>query len=302
MNVLVVGASGFIGCHVVRALKAAGHFVLGTSRDGSSGSLAYRLGDPFPAAVEEAELEAVVDLAWDGIPDFGSAQCAANVMAQKDFLEQVAHLGVRRLVIAGTCREYGNAVGVASGEARPVDDFGRAKNEVHGIAETNCRDAGVGLTWLRIFYAYGSGQRSGSLLPMVLEDLLAGREPRVRDRTALHDFVDVGDVAAAFVESLGSGRDHDVLDVGSGRSIDVGTVVEVARRIVAGDDSSAETYGRELDQSDQTICADVDRTKRLIGWRPTVDIEAGIRRMAGEWGLGDARLSGADRRKSGASG
>ena len=294
MRVLVVGATGFLGVHVVRALEAAGHSVQGTGRVGGPGLIALRLGEVFPEEVVAFGPEAVVDLAWEGIPDFSPERCTANVAAQRAFIEQVVALEeLRRLVVMGTCREYGDAVGVASGTATPVDDFGRAKDEVHRMAADRCREAALPLTWLRVFYAFGPGQRSGSLLPMVLEDLRGGCEPRVRDRSASHDFVAVTDVAAAVVASLASTGSHDVADLGSGSPTTVGELVDLARGALGVSTPSSPPPGPG-GEPDLPILADVDRTERVLGWRPTVTLESGIRHMADEGADETARLPGSD--------
>ena len=301
MRVLVVGATGFLGRHAARALEVAGHQVLGTCRAGGPGLVSYQLGDPLATAVLEFGPEVVVDLGWEGIPDFSPQRCEANVAGQAALFDEIATLSsVRRLVVAGSCREYGDAVGLSSGRATPVDDFGRAKDEVHRMAAKCCRDTRAALTWLRIFYVYGPGQRSGSLLPMVLEDLLAGVEPRVRDWSASHDFIEVSDVAAAILASTESTGSHDVVDLGSGSPLTVTNLVDIARRTLegTGQSNTSERYDAGLGRA---ILADVDRSEQILGWRPVVPIETGIQRMVDARSGQAARLVGDNVDESGST-
>ena len=285
VRVLVVGASGFLGRHVVPALEAADHEVLGASRTGGHGLARIGFGSRLPPEILAFAPEAVVNLAWSGIPDFSPAACRRNVAEQASLIDEVLGLeSVRRLVVSGTCREYGDALGVAGPETCPVDEFGRAKVEVHRHALESCRDHGVGLTWLRIFYVYGPGQRPGSLIPTVLKALAEGRDPEIRDPTAVHDFVAVSDVALGVVAALGSTAEIEALDVGSGRLVTVGDIVDVA----AGRTSAVDTVG--LVGVERGLRADVARITRAIGWRPEVDLVEGIGSMVVAGRLEAAKL------------
>ena len=126
---------------------------------------------------------------------------------------------------------------------------------------------------------------------MVLEDLLAGVEPRVRDWSASHDFIEVSDVAAAIVASMESTGSHDVVDLGSGSPLTVTNLVDIARRTLegAGQSNASEGYDAGLGRA---ILADVDRSEQILGWRPVVPIETGIQRMVDARSGQAARLAG----------
>ena len=94
MRILVTGATGLVGHHVVRSLSDAGHRILGMSRSPVRTSrlagldlCAYQMGEPLPRKVTEWMPEAVVHLAWEGIPDFGRQRCMRNVDDQTGFLQ-----------------------------------------------------------------------------------------------------------------------------------------------------------------------------------------------------------------------
>lgn len=291
MRVLVVGVSGFLGRHIASALLEAGNEVMGTSRRGGDGNVVHSLGEPLPSEIEAFAPEVAVDLAWEGIPDFSLERCRANVDGQKALFDALARLGsLRRLVVAGTCREYGDAVGLATGIPCPVDDFGRAKNEVHQLAIECCKKSGISLTWFRIFYVYGQGQRSGSLLPSLMADLALEREPLLENPSSAHDFVEVSDVASAFVCSLESSGYHDVLDLGSGSLVDVGTVSDLVTQIAAGKELLNQPARDDAASDQRSVRANLDQTLSAIGWRPVIPLEVGIRRMVEEAQLGDGRL------------
>ena len=284
MRVLVTGATGFIGHHVVRSLSDAGHHILGTSRSPTrTASLAgldlcsYQMGEPLPRKVTEWMPEVVVHLAWEGIPDFSRQRCMHNVDDQTGFLRLALELpSVSRIVAAGSCSEYGAALGLSSGSAEvtPDDHLGRAKVSIHQILRTDCAEARVGLTWFRLFYVYGPGQRLESLVPSVLHQLASGNSPVVEQPDAARDFVFVSDVADAFEQAVRSTGVHDVIDLGSGRLRRVRDVLEVA---VAGSDMPSQPSGGRSRLPADGLWANLYAARDVLGWRPTTDLVEGIR-------------------------
>ena len=284
MRVLVTGATGFIGHHVVSSLSDAGHRILGTSRSPMrTASLAgldlcaYQMGDPLPRTITEWTPEAVIHLAWEGIPDFSRQRCKRNVENQTGFLQSALELpSVSRIVMAGSCREYGAEVGRSSGsvEVAPDDDFGRAKVSIHRMLRTGCAEARVGLTWFRLFYVYGPGQRRESLIPSVLHQLASGDSPVVEQPDAAKDFVFVSDVADAFERAVRSTSVHDVIDLGFGRLRRVQEVVDAA---VGGSDLPSQPPGGRSRPPEDGLWANLDAARDVLGWRPTTGLVEGIR-------------------------
>ena len=284
MRVLVTGATGFIGHHVVRSLSDAGHHILGTSRSPTrTASLAgldlcsYQMGEPLPRKVTEWMPEVVVHLAWEGIPDFSKKRCKRNIENQTGFFRLAMKLpSVRRIVVAGSCREYGAAVGRSSGQldVSPDGDFGRAKESIHRMLRTDCAEARVGLTWLRLFYVYGPGQRLESLIPSVLDQLASGDTPVVEQPDATKDFVYVSDVADAFERAINSTGAHDVIDLGFGQ---LQLVREVLDAAVAETDLTSRPSGGHPRPPAEGLWANLDAARDLLGWRPTTSLAEGIR-------------------------
>ena len=283
MRVLVTGASGFLGRHVVPALQSTGHEVLGTagseaSRIGSVPVVLYRMGDALPDDVIAFDPEAIVHLVWEGIPDFSAERCERNLVDQSVFVDHVVGLpSVGRLVVAGTCREYGAATGRAACvlEVTPNDHFGRAKDDLHELAARRCASSGVGLTWCRIFYVYGPGQRPASLLPNIIDRLAAGSEPLIHDPDAAHDFVEVRDVADAFVRAVSSDGSHDVVDLGSGRLTRVSDVVATACAVIEGRPVPSTVTGPPT----LGLWADLRPARRVLDWSAATTLDNGIRTL-----------------------
>lgn len=118
--------------------------------------------------------EIMIHIAWGGIPDFSVEKCLRNIEISSNLFDAIAVVpSMLRLIIVGSCKEYGNIHGICleSDPVSPSDQFGRVKTKVRNYAEALCQKARIELCWLRIFYVYGPGQRAASLLPTVISGL-----------------------------------------------------------------------------------------------------------------------------------
>jgi nucleoside-diphosphate-sugar epimerase len=238
MRVAVTGASGFIGKHVVRALRERGAEVIAISRhpdapiDSAVTPVAFDIAEVDDTVLDRiGRPDALVHLAWDGLPNYRSAHhLERELPAHAAFIESCVRAGVANVVIAGTCLEYGLQSGELSeaNRAVPVVAYALAKDELRRRVFALQERFGFGLGWLRPFYLYGPGQASTSLYSQLHRaamshaknfDMSAGDQ--VRDFLAVE--VAAARIAALTVDHTNAG----LVNVCSGRPT---TVVDIARR------------------------------------------------------------------------
>ncbi len=231
-------------------------------------------------AVRSSSPEVVFHLAAVGATEPGIPPLPAlrvNVEGTVHLLEALHRQGVQRVVLVGTCHEYG------AREARegldPFNFYAASKAAAWAFARAYWRACGLPVVTVRLFQVYGPGQPAQTLIPSAIRAALSGADFRMTPGEQQRDFIYVEDVveglmAAATAPSI----EGESLDLGTGRACSILQAVEriweltgARGRILAG----AIPYrpGEVM-----RFVADADHTARLTGWRAAVDLEEGLRR------------------------
>lgn len=203
--VLVTGAGGYVGRHIVTALADRGHRVVAAVRPGGNSDV-----DPRAKIVEVDVLAAdldlsvfgevlpatVVHLAWQDGFTHNAPSHMLNLSAHYRFLDGLVAAGVGRLAVLGTMHEVGYWEGAITAETptKPLSLYGIAKDALRGAAFT-AWSGSTELQWLRCYYIFGDDRRNRSVFTRILE--AADRGERTIPFTMgknLYDFIDVAEL------------------------------------------------------------------------------------------------------------
>ena len=225
MRIAVTGATGFIGRHVVATLQALDEStlqgepleIIATTR-GSGGE---------PAPLSRVRL---VQLDLQSPPDDPLRHLSfPDVLVHLAFLGRAIRDGLKAVVVAGTCFEYGMQEGQLSEAcpSRPANPYASAKDRLRGFLEDLQATHHFQLTWLRFFYLYGSGQPGRTLYSQLIQAI--GRGDEVFDMSGgeqVRDYLTVTE-AAGFVSSLDlRAGNAGVVNICSGQPRTVKSLVE----------------------------------------------------------------------------
>lgn len=239
MKITLTGASGFLGRHVVAGLIASGH----------APHIVLRPGTEVPPGMEDLPLSRInlhdpsanayaacgspdllVHLAWDGLPNYLSLHhFESELPAQYRFLRRMIDGGLPKLIVTGTCFEYGMKSGCLceSDSAQPANPYGFAKRTLLSMLEMLRAEKPFDLTWARLFYLYGEGQASSSLFSQLCAAVEAGRANfPMSGGEQLRDFLPVGDFRRDFIRLALAPGSHGVVNLCSGAPVSVRTLVE----------------------------------------------------------------------------
>src|SRR3989344_2069187 len=292
MRIFITGATGFIGRYTLAELKKRGHRLLALSRknqrergvDFIKGDLANIAS--WKGRLKKFKPEAVIHLAWEGIPDFSYERSVKNLEGGIVLFSALAESGCKKIVAAGTGFECGSRTGKIPDviPVAPYNSFTAAKHSLHLMGEALAREKGMDFIWLRPYNPYGHGQRVGSLIPFIMRTVESGAPLRLKNPLAQGDFVYITDVVRMFADAVTSGKGRVTYNLGSGY---LTSVREIAK-IVCEEMGASEKYVKDFlrgarGKLQSAAYADLSRAKGDLGWRPTVDIKTGIRKTVAEF-------------------
>jgi UDP-glucose 4-epimerase len=290
-RVLVTGASGFIGSSLVGRLVEHEAEVHAISRRHESGKRdAVRwwradLAEPHAVTdvVRSTEPDTIFHLASHvsgaTAPGLVLPTLRSNLLSTIDVLEAAREAGCRRVVVAGTMVEPD----VGSSNPVPGSPYAASKWASSGYARMFHALWQVPVVILRIFMVYGPGQPDlRKIVPHVIVSLLRGERPKLSSSGLDVDWVYLGDVVDAFVSAATvPGIEGETIDVGSGELVSIGALAERAARLV-GTDVRPELAAKSDRPLEFPRTADLQSAADIMGWRPRVALDEGLRRTV-EW-------------------
>jgi len=302
MRILITGGAGFLGAALANRLVREGHTVL--ALDDLSAGDPQRLDSRVVLARGDVRdvprlwtLLQGVDLVYHlatrvSVPEsilYPRIYQDVNVGGTVALLEAMRDAGVRRLVLASSGAVYGDQPVQPVHEEllpRPRSVYAVTKLAAEHFVLTLGRLWGFEVVVLRIFNAYGPGQPLPAAHAPVISRFLkqaieGGTLVIFGDGTQTRDFVYLDDVVEALVAAgERTGLNGELINVGSGREISINELADIVMRVVGR--RVPVIHSPAQDGGVARLCADLRKAERLLGYRPRVFLEEGLRRMLRE--------------------
>jgi nucleoside-diphosphate-sugar epimerase len=297
--ILVTGAGGFIGSAVVKVLLESGASV--RALVGPPGATLRPLPSEVDANVGEITdsqvvesvaigIDTVIHLA--GLPSVRSSfeqpasYADVHVTGTATLLSACRKANIRRFIYVSSAEVYGRPKTDPAHEEHPAEPrspYGAAKLGAEHFVRAFSVAYGMDCIILRPFSVYGQGLPTGSVLGSILEQARHCSELTLADLRPVRDYVHVTDVAAACAAATSAPLPGcTVINVGTGRGF---SVHDLAQRALAA--LNIEIPIRESGSSSRPpssdifrLTASIERARELLGWTPTISLEAGLTDLA----------------------
>ena len=301
-RVLVTGAGGFIGSHLVERLVELGATTRAFVHYRGDGSWGWLDQSPVKEDVEViagdlrdqdsvrravAGTEMVFHLgALIAIPysyENPASFAQVNVVGTFHVLQAAREVGVRRVVHTSTSEVYGTAQRVPMDEAHPLQaqsPYAASKIGADKFAEAFRLSYGLPVVTVRPFNTFGPRQSARAVIPTIITQVLGGGVVRLGNLSPRRDFNYVRNTVEGFVRAAAApdavGR---TLNLGSGREISIGELVELIGRLagrsvqVEVEEARTRPTGSEVER----LLADISAARDILGWSPAVSLEDGLR-------------------------
>jgi UDP-glucose 4-epimerase len=304
-RVLVTGADGFIGSHLVERLVEEGVEVRALALYTSQGTHGWlddasadvrtavdvRLGDIRDAGLVRdlvdgcdivLHLASLIAIPYSYLAPASFVE--TNVVGALNVLEAVRASGAR-MVNTSTSEVYGTPETVPIGESHPLraqSPYAASKIAADKLCEAYAASYGVDVATLRPFNTYGPRQSMRAVIPTVLTQLLAGAATvRLGNLSPRRDFTFVSDTVDGFVRAAAVGMvPGEVVQLGTGRAVSIGEVVDLCRSITGRDDAEVlveDERIRPKGSEVEVLLSDPAVARDRLGWQPSVELEEGLR-------------------------
>jgi len=277
-GIFVTGATGFVGAHLVQALRAQGrHVVTHSHADGDIARCPLRF-DGVEKVVHLAGLSFVPD-SWERPRDFYDV----NVLGTANVLDACRRSNLPMVFVSSYVYGKPRSLPIAEDHPlQPLNPYSHTKILAEDTVRYYQSQLGVRATIVRPFNIYGPGQNERFLLPTIIRQAVdpAIDHIAVRDLRPRRDFIHVRDLVALLIAAIAH-VDDGVFNAGSGVSLAVGEVV-AAVNAALDRPKPVECTADERREEVLDVVADISRAARELGWKPRVAFPDGVRETV-EW-------------------
>ncbi|WP_245435749.1 GDP-mannose 4,6-dehydratase [Microvirga calopogonii] len=303
-RVLVTGAAGFIGSHLVETLVQRDATVTAMVRYNSSSSIGNLgfLPDPIRAKltvisgnIEDSDfvyraieghdivlhLAALIAIPYSYVAP--RSYLRTNVEGTLNVLEAARRLGTGRVVHTSTSEVYGTALRTPIDEEHPLQGqspYSASKIGADKIAESYFRSFETPVVVLRPFNTFGPRQSGRAFIPTIISQALDRDAIHLGSLTPQRDMTFVSDTVDGFIRAATiAGIEGETINLGTGETYSIGDFASRILRLMGMEKPIVHDASRDRPNKSEVmkLVSDNSKAARLLGWRPSTTLDDGLR-------------------------
>jgi len=275
-KILVTGATGFIGKHLLPRLLAVGHDVIeANSQTGDIATESTWLKFPQTEVVIHLAGKTFVPESWADPPLFIKCNLLGTVAALNYCKKNNA-----RLIFLSSYL-YGNLKMLPIPETAPLianNPYSLSKKLAEEVCYFYSDKFDINIAVLRPFNVYGLGQREYFLIPSIIRQVNSGNVIQVKDLEPRRDYIYIKDLVDVIVRTVDLKHGYYVFNVGSGASHSVAEIIQIIQKLKNTRLQVRSSEEKRKNEIMNTV-ADITLIKKALGWTPKWTIAQGMKNM-----------------------
>ena len=298
-NILVTGATGFIGANLTRRLvnnnKDNIHIIIRKSSDvWRINDIKNRLNIHYANLNNNQELDKVIkkikpDIIYH-LATYGSYPfhrenslkiLKTNILGTYNLLNACISSGFKAFINIGSSSEYGvkSKPMLENNLLEPDSYYGVAKASQTLLCQCLAKNKNLPIVTLRLFSPYGPYEASTRLVPVLINSCFDGKDLNLVSKKTVRDFNFIDDVVDAFLKTASNANklSGEILNIANGRQRTLEEVVSLIINLTKS--KSKLNWGGIKDYSPEAGIweADISKTKKFLNWSPSYNLESGIK-------------------------
>jgi nucleoside-diphosphate-sugar epimerase len=294
-RVLVTGATGFLGSHCLAPLLGRGFDVLGLYRERAPLDVAgvrWVRGDVLDRAAMRALLDeyrpkGLLHLAWFVEPGklIADPSNLAWTAASLDLIRAFREAGGERCTVSGSCYEYDWRFGYCVEGVTPCEPdtlYGAAKDSLRRTFLAYCSTHGLSGSWGRAFFMYGPRENRARLVSSIIVSLLKGVSAKSSHGLQVRDYLHIQDVADGMV-ALFASQNQGAYNISANSATTIRQIVDKLGEITGRSDLLQIGALPARPNDAPLVLGDGRRMFSDVGWKPKLDLDAGLSATVDWW-------------------
>tara|TARA_A100001011_G_C14131219_1_gene765517 strand:- start:54 stop:929 length:876 start_codon:yes stop_codon:yes gene_type:complete len=268
-RILFLGSTGFLGSEILTNISDNYEILeINYKQNYSSNKISTKKLKTKIKFIQKFKPEIVIDFAWYGIPDYSLKNALKNVNDKLYIYDLFLKIkSIKKIIVAGSCMEYmnRNKVCVEKDKVSYDNYLNWSKLSVMNYISNRCSTLKKKFIWLRIFYAYGEGQRRTSIIPHIINSIISKKKPNIKNMNNYNDYIHKKDISFLVRKIITKDIESGVYNIGTGKSVSVNKICSCIYKIFKIKKPRFNYKGRKI-----KFLANIDKISKATGWKPKI--------------------------------